>query len=160
MSSRPDLEPPPRGEQWDGEGAIRSTAFGTLLAGAVCLYFGFVWAADAPLSASPEAEQMWYLVDRVFRWWFRVVGVGFLAAAGLSALGKRTGALLSTAAEAGFSLLMFALVVNGVAESVAMGGFDAGVILFVILLLIGLSATRHSWRVFKATGAGGDVRAG
>jgi hypothetical protein len=68
---------------------------------------------------------MWYLVDRVFRWWFGVVGVGFLAAAGLSALGKRTGALLSTAAEAGFSLLMFALLVDGVAESVAMGGFDA-----------------------------------
>jgi hypothetical protein len=147
MSNRPDLESPPRGPQRNLDAAIRSTAFGALVAGGVCLYFGFVWSADAPLSASPEATQIWFLVDHIFAWWLRVLGVGFLAAAGLSSVGKRMGALVSAVAEAAFSLLMLAMIIDNV-----VGGFNASVIIFAVLLVVGLSAGRHSWSVFTGTG--------
>lgn len=151
MSSRPDLESPPSGQQRDRDAAIRGTAFGALVAGGICLYFGFVWRADAPASASPEAAQVWFLVDHVFQWWLRVLGICFLAAAGLSASGNRMGTLVCAVDEAAFSLLMFAMGVNCCLESRAMGTFDATVIIFAVLLILGLSATRYSWSVYKAT---------
>jgi hypothetical protein len=158
MSSRPDLESPPRGERRDRIAAIRSAAFGALVAGGVCLYFGFAWSADAPASATPEETQVWYMVDHVFQWWLRVLGIGFLAAAGLSGIGHRLGALLSAAAEAAFAVLMLGMIVNGYLESRAMGGFDATLIIFAVLLVVSVSACRHSWSVFAASSPGSAER--
>lgn len=152
MSNQPDVGSPPRGEQREREDAIRSAALGALVAGGVCLWFGFAWSIDAPLSASAEATQVWYLVDHVLQWWLRILGVGFLLAAALSAMGNRLGALATAVDEATFALLMLAMIVDGVLESRAMGGFDATVILFAVLLVVGISASRYSWRVFVASG--------
>jgi hypothetical protein len=148
MSDQPDVESPPRGRRHNREAAIRSTAFGALVAGGLCLYFGLVWSADAPASASPQATEMWYFVDHVFQWWLRIIGVGFLAGAGLSAMGNRLGALVTAADEAAFALLMLAMAVNAYLEARAMGVFDATVILFGVLLVVGLSAARYSWSAF------------
>ena len=158
MSSRPDLESPPPGPRRDIQDAIRSAAFGALVAGGVCLYFGFAWLPFAPASATPEETQFWFMVDHVFQWWLRVLGVGFLVAAGLSAIGHRLGALLSVAAEAAFAVLMLAMIVNGYLKSRAMGGFDATLIIFAVLLVVSLSACRHSWIVFAASGPGSAER--
>lgn len=139
--------------------SIQSMALGALLAGGVCLYFGFTWLVDAPGSASKEATQIWYNVDHGFQWALRTVGIAFLAVAALAAAGQRAGALLGTIVESAFALLMLAMTIDTFLEARADGQLDATVILLLVLMAVGISAARHSFILYSRSapdhGAGG-----
>lgn len=132
------------------DGAIRGAAFGLLIGGAICLYFGFSWMVDAPGSASKESAASWFAVDHAFRWALRIVGVVFLLAAAGAAMGQRWSALLATISEGAFALLMIAMAIETTLESRADGGWDALVIIFGVLALISLSAAWRSWQLYTA----------
>ncbi len=140
---RPPITAPPN------VGAIRGSALGLLLAGAVCLYFGFSWLATAPGSASETATNTWFLVDNVFRWALRVVGCAFLAIAALAGMGTRLSMLLATLAESVFTLLMAAMATDKLLEGRADGQFDVTGILLLALMVVGISAARHSYRLYR-----------
>ncbi len=132
--------------------AIRAGALGALLAGGICLFFGFQWLIDAPGSASEQATPVWFAIDHVFQWALRVIGVAFLVVAGLAALGRRSAALLETAVESAFTVLMLAMAIETFAEARADGHFDSTVILLLILAALGYSAARRSWRLCRQIG--------
>ena len=133
--------------------AIKRSAFGALLAGGVCIFFGFSWTIDWPVSDSEEADRVWKLMDHGFRWSLTVVGVAFLVVAALAAMGKRVSALLGTVVEAAFALLMLVMTIETILEQRASGGgFDAFAILLLIMMAVGISAARHSWVLYRNTG--------
>lgn len=128
--------------------AIRGSALGLLIGGGVCLYIGFAWLLDAPGSASDEAAKAWFAVDQLFRWILRVTGILFLVAAAWAASGQRASMLLATLAEAGFALLMLAMAIESTLEARADGTWDAFAILFAVLVVVGASAAKRSWRLY------------
>lgn len=132
--------------------AIKGRALGALLAGGVCLYFGFGWLVDAPASAGEDATPTWYAVDCAFRWGLRIVGGAFVIVAALAASGSRPSMLLGAVVEGVFALLMLAMTVETYLEARADGHFDATVILLAILAVVGLSAARHSWALYVRAG--------
>lgn len=133
--------------------AIRGSAFGLLIGGAICLYFGFSWLIDAPGSASEQAAARWYAVDHAFQWALRVIGVAFLLGAAGAWTGQRWSALVSAAVEAAFALLMIAMAIESTLEARADGAWDAFVILFGVLALISMSTAWRSWQLYAAAGA-------
>ncbi len=151
MSESPEQERRPLANRPLAD-AIRGNTLGLVIGGGICLYFGFRWLIDAPGSASEEAAKAWYTIDQVFRWILRVVGVIFLAAAAWSSTGQRASLLLAIAAEVGFALLMLAMAIESTLEARADGTWDAFVILFAILVIIGVSAAKRSWEIYAATG--------
>ena len=131
---------------------IRGSALGLLIAGGVCLYFGFALVIDAPGSAGEEATQAWYAADHAFRWCLRVLGALFLLAAAWAATGQCAAMLLSTAAEVAFALLMLAMSIEATLEARADGLWDFFVILLLILAVIGISAAKRSWSLYRMSG--------
>ena len=130
--------------------AIRRTAFGALLAGGVCLFIGFSWSIDWPILDDEAAEEVWIQIDHVFRWCFFIIGAVFLVVAALAQSGQRVSALLGTIAEGAFALLMLAVSIETILEDRARGGgFNAFVILFGIMMIVGINAARHSWTLYR-----------
>jgi hypothetical protein len=129
--------------------AIRGSALGLLIGGGICLFFGFTLLIDAPGSASEEATETWFAIDRVFQWALRIVGVVFLIAAAWAMTGQRRSMLLGTISEVGFCLLMLAMAVETTLEARADGGMDAFAILYAILFVIGLSGVKRSWVLYR-----------
>jgi hypothetical protein len=130
--------------------AVRGNAFSLLIGGGICLYFGFTVLLDAPGSASEEAAEFWYTLDRVFQWALRIIGALFLVAAAWALTGQRTSMLLAALAEIGFAMLMFAWTVETILEARADGGFDAFAILLGILAIIGISGAKRSWLLYTS----------
>jgi hypothetical protein len=130
--------------------AVRGTTLGLVIGGGVCLYFGFAWLLDAPGSVSDEAAKSWFAVDQAFRWTLRVVGVVFLVAAAWSATGQRPAMLLAALAEGGFALLMLAMAIESTLEARADATWDPFAILFLVLVLVGLTAAKRSWGVYAS----------
>ena len=128
--------------------AIKRTALGALVAGGVCLYFGFTWLLDTPRSASAETTDTWLAFDHVFRWGLRLTGLTFLVVAALAWTGARAAALLATIVEGVFALLMLAMAVETFLETRADGQLDVIVILLLIMTVVGLSAAKHSWSLY------------
>ena len=141
-----------RGESRPAAEAIKRTALGALLAGGVCLFLGFSWNIDWPILDDKAAEEVWKQIDYVFRGSFMVIGAVFLVVAALAQTGMRASALLGAGVEGAFALLMLAVSIETILEQRASGGgFDASVILFGIMLIVGISAARHSWTLYKRT---------
>jgi hypothetical protein len=134
--------------------SIQGSALSLLLGGGVCLYFGLTLIADAPGSASPAEAQRWFAVDNALFWCLRGIGVLFLVAAGLAALGHRVAMLLATVAEAAFFVLMIAMAVDWTLEARADGLVNYQVILLLILAIISGSAARSAWVRWRAGGPG------
>lgn len=130
--------------------AVRGSAFSLLIGGGICLYFGFTVLLDAPGSASEEAAEFWYTIDRVFQWALRIIGAVFLIAAAWATTGQRAAMLLAALAEIGFAMLMFAWTVETILEARADGGFDAFAILLGILAIIGVSGAKRSWTLYTS----------
>lgn len=130
--------------------AIKRAAFGALLAGGVCLFLGFSWTIDWPILDDEAAEQVWKQIDHAFRWSLTIVGVAFLVVAALAQAGRRASALLGTVVEGAFALLMLVMAIETILEQRASGGgFDVYAILLIIMMLVGVSAARHSWMLYK-----------
>lgn len=143
--------------------AIRGTAFGLLIGGGLCLYFGFILVPDAPLNVSEAEQETWMAVDQGLFWSLRIVGIAFLLAAAWAATGQRASMLLATLAEATFALVMLAMSVVWTLEARATGAWNYHVILLLILLIIGVSGAKRSWSLYAsaaptapATGVGED----
>jgi len=149
MNKPPPADRPEQRGDWDA--AIKGATFGGLIAGAVCLYFGFQWLVDAPASADESATAVWYAIDQGFRWALRVIGAAFFLVALLARSGSPASALLATVVESAFALLMLAMAVDTLVEARADGQFDATVILLLVLMAVGISAARHSWLLYRRT---------
>ena len=129
---------------------IRSNMMTFLVAGGICLYFGFSWWIDAPGSVSEEAAKSWFAVDIAFRWCLRGIGALFLIAAALAQTGRAIALLPGLLAEGAFALLMLAMAVDTTLEARADGQFDPYVILFLILAVVGISGLRRLWTLHHA----------
>ena len=130
---------------------ITSTAMGLAIAGGICLFFGYSLLIDAPGSASKEAVETWFAIDRAFQWALRIVGIVFLIAAGMAWIGMRASQYLAVLAEGCFALLALALAVETTLEARADGHMDVYAILFLILAAMGASATKRSWDLLVMT---------
>jgi len=152
MSEGADPRPPVDSSPETLRAAIRATALGALVAGGICLFFGFHWLIDAPASSSAASEPTWYAIDHVFRWVLRVVGAAFLVVAWLARSGRRLAAGLGAAVETVFALLLLAMAVETFAEARADGRFDAMIIVLAIVMVMSVSAARHSWSLYRRGG--------
>lgn len=137
--------------------AVRGSALTLLIGGGICLYFGFTLLIDAPGSASEEATEVWFGVDRAFRWILRIIGIAFLISAAWAMSGQRAAMLPAVFAEAGFALLMLAMAIESTLEARADRTWDAFAILFAILAVVGVSGAKRSWDLYVS--AGRDARA-
>jgi hypothetical protein len=134
------------------QAAIRSSALGLLIGGAICLYFGLTLIADAPGSVSQEEAERWFATDRALFWCLRGTGLLFLISAVLAWIGRRVSMLLATIADVVFALLMLAMAVEWTLEARVDGGWDATVILLLILAFIAAGAARRSWDLYRRAG--------
>ncbi len=133
--------------------AIRGSALGLLIGGAVCLYFGFSLIPDAPMDATPDEQQRWFAVDEAFNWGLRVVGAGFVLAAALAAAGMRSSMLLATVVESLFAILMIAMTIGWTADARAIGAaWNPQVIILIVMAVVGIVGAKHSWELYRATG--------
>jgi hypothetical protein len=128
---------------------IQSQMLTFLIAAGICLYFGFSWLIDAPGSAGAEATKTWFAIDMAFRWCLRVVGAVFLIAAALAPTGQPFALLPALAAEGAFTLLMIVMGIETTLEARADGHFDAFVILFLILAIVGVSSVKRLWTLWR-----------
>jgi hypothetical protein len=130
-------------------GAIRGSALGLLVAGAVCLYFSFQWLVDAPNSATEAETAIWFGIDHAFRWGLRIGGGAFLLVGVVAALGRRIAMLLAAIVESAFALLMATMAVETFLEARVDGHFDPTTILLLALTAIGISGARYSLRQYS-----------
>ena len=132
--------------------AIKHRMLGLLIAGAVCLYFGFAMRADAPIDVSKEEQEMWYALDQALFWSLRIVGFAFLLVGAWTATGQRRSVLAAALVELVFAAVMLAAAIAWTAEARVVGGWDYQVILLLILLVVGLSEAKRSWGLYVAAG--------
>ncbi len=133
--------------------SFRGSALSLLVAGGLCLYFGFTLIADAPGSASPAEAQRWFAVDNALFWCLRGIGILFLLAAALAAAGHRVSMLLAAIAEAAFTLLMIVMTVEWTLEARADGLVNYQVILLLLLAVVAAGSARSAWSRWRASGA-------
>lgn len=133
---------------------IRSHAMTFLIAGGICMYFGFAWVIDAPTNADERATELWYNIDYAFQWILRGVGALFLLAAALAHSGQRLALWFGMVAEGIFVLLMLTMALETTLETRAAGaGFDPFVILFLILAVMGMPSIARLWKLCRAAAA-------
>lgn len=127
---------------------VKSYAFGFLIAGGLCLYFGFTWVADAPISVADPAP--WFLADNVTFWALRITGVLFLAAAALAALERVQGLLLGAASDVLLVVVLLGMSVLWTVEARIAGGWNPQVILLLVLMVLSAASARRNWIVARA----------
>lgn len=130
---------------------IRSSAIGLLIGGGICLYFGLTLIAMAPGSASQDEAQRWFALDNALFWSLRIVGVAFLAAAGLAGLGQRMSLALAAVTEVVLALLMVAMSVVWTWRARADGTWDYQIILLLLLAIISVGGARRCWEWYRAS---------
>ena len=156
MNESPNASPTPAAVT----AAIKQTAYNLLLGGGACLVLSFMLPVDAPSSAEGDAEQLWYTIDHAFNWCLRGLGVLFLVASGLAAQGRPLAALLATALEGAFVLLMVLNAIERIIEGRIAGCFDVWVIILALLAIMGVNSAKSSWLLYRhaerATSPPGD----
>ncbi|MEW6250487.1 MAG: hypothetical protein AB1716_07555 [Planctomycetota bacterium] len=149
--SEPDRRPidyataPPPGP------AARESAVGLLVAGAVCLYFGFTLDVTAPGTASEAATQQWFAWNTALNWALRILGFLFLGAAALAWTGQRVALLLTTIVEGLFTALMLVMTVSWTIEARADDGFNYQAILLLLLAILSAGSAARAWRLYAVT---------
>jgi len=136
---------------------VRASAIGLLIAGGLCLYFGFTLAANAPPDATPEEAARWFAVDEALNWGLRIVGILFLAVAGLAMTGARAALLGAALCEGLFALVMVAMAIEwSVDAHVFGGGWDPAVIIVALLAIISVGQAMRAWTLYRQSAPAPD----
>jgi len=130
--------------------AARESAIGLLIGGALCLYFGFTLAADAPGSISRAAAEPWFLADNISFWCLRGIGGLFLLTAGLVSIGQVWAMLLGAIGEGLLVVLLLGMSVMWTLEARVDGQWNAQVILLLIMAVLGAGSALRCWRIYVA----------
>lgn len=149
LHDKPNMTGASTSEQ--GENAIRANSISLLIAGGLCLYFGFTFIADAPARAPKQDVNWWWAMDNGIFTALKITGVCFLIAAGLAATGKRSALLVSAASEFAFVLLMVVASAFWTYEARVDGGFNPAVILYLILAIVSFAGGLRDLRLFSQT---------